>query len=76
MYLFLHLLKTTNHQYFFLPIEVSQNSHHYLLLKLHLKFHFHLIHEPNFEAVKSKSKLGFEANPEKKLPEDACHYLH
>ena len=35
---------------------------------------FSLIHEPNFEAVKSKSMLGFEANPEKKLPEDATPF--
>ena len=35
---------------------------------------FSLIHEPNFEAVKFKSKLGLEANPEKKLPEAAAPF--
>ena len=31
-----------------------------------------LIQEPNFDADKLRSKLGFEANPEKKLPDAAA----
>ena len=30
------------------------------------------IQEPSFDAVKLRSKLGFEANPEKKLPDAAA----
>ena len=33
-----------------------------------------LIQEPNFDADKSRSKLGFEAKPEKKLPEAAAPF--
>ena len=35
---------------------------------------FSFIHVPNFDADKSKSMLGFEANPEKKLPEAAAPF--
>ena len=32
------------------------------------------MHDPNFDAVRSKLRRGLEANPEKKLPEAAAPF--